>query len=143
MCHSKHGWLGNRALESSVDFKSCRVDRLGPESKIEAAEESALVKDKKIAKFEDQRKDKFRKLLDVTTANDEKDQAKYMLQELGQLDRQRARRFCGTGAEVCKKERKEKVGRARRGSHDGFRRKSGVSHQFGTPRGADQSHFVA
>ena len=52
----KARWLGNRALESSVDFKSCRVDRLGPESKTEAAEESALVKDKKTPKFEDQRK---------------------------------------------------------------------------------------
>ena len=66
-----------------------------------------MVKDKKIAKFEDQRKDKFRKGLDVTTANDEKEQAKYMMQELGQLERQRARRFCGTVTEVCKKERKE------------------------------------
>ena len=49
-----------------------------------------MVKDKKIAEFEDQRKEKFRKELDVTAANDEKKQAKYMLQELGQLERQRA-----------------------------------------------------
>ena len=77
-----------------------------------------MVKDKKIAEFEDQRKEKFRKELDVTAANDEKEQAKYMLQELELLERQRARRFCGTGTEVCKRKEKKKVGRARRGSHD-------------------------
>ena len=52
----------------------------------------AFVKDRKMAKFEDQRKDKFRKWLDVETANDEKEKAKYVLQ-LEQLEWEQKRRM--------------------------------------------------